>query len=202
MPRSPAQQVLTRIDFCESFVAPALSPDGRFLAVLDVDADITIWDTSNGDAVSVLLRNVRLIAPVRAITLTADAAFVAVAVENVVELWTRRTGRASRKLDLETPSDTTAVTFSSDGRMLAAGTEEGHVYLWAVPSGEPLHTWRVRPASDGDDESVVALQFLPTPSHKGPALIAVARSGAVRRLVYLMESPAQRGSTRLPRNAT
>ncbi len=84
MPRSPAQQVLTRIDFCESFVAPALSPDGRFLAVLDVDADVTVWDTSNGDAISVLLRNERLIAPVRAITLTADAAFVAVAVENVV----------------------------------------------------------------------------------------------------------------------
>ena len=202
MPRSPAQQVLTRVDFCDTFVAPALSPDGRFLAVLDIDADITIWDTSNGDAVSVLLRNVRLIAPVRAISLTADVAFVAVAVENVIELWIRRAGRESRKLDLETPSDTTAVTFSGDGKMLAAGTEEGHIHLWAVPSGEPLHTWRVRPASDGDDESVVALQFLPTPSHKEPALIAVARSGAVRRLRYLTESPAQRGSARLSRNAT
>ena len=115
MPRSPAQQVLTRIDFCESFVAPALSLDGRFLAVLDIDADITIWDTSNGDAVSVLLRNVRLIAPVRAISLTANVAFVAVAVENVVELWTRRAGRESRKLDLKTPSDTTAVAFSGVG---------------------------------------------------------------------------------------
>lgn len=202
MPRSPAQQVLIRIDFCESFVAPALSPDGRFLAILDIDGDVAIWDTSNGDAVSVLLRNTRLIAPVRAITLTVDAAFVAVAVENVVELWVRRAGRESRKLNLETPSDTTVVAFSADKHLLAAGTEEGHIYLWAVPSGKLLHTWRVRPASDGDDESVIALQFLSAPSHKEPALIAVARSGAVRRLRYLTESPAQRGSARLPRNAT
>ena len=201
MPRSSAQQVLTRVDFCEIPVAPVLSSDGCFLALLDVDADVTIWNTTNGDAVSVLLRDAHPLAAVRALAMTHNAAFVAVAVDTVVELWTCRPGRGSRKLNLETPADTTTVAFDAIGQLLAAGTAEGHIYLWSV-SGEPLHTWRVRPVNDGDDESVIALQFLPIASQKGPTLIAVARSGAVRRLVYLTEPPALRGNARQPRNAT
>ncbi|MER7466460.1 helix-turn-helix domain-containing protein [Streptomyces sp. NPDC097981] len=75
-----------------------------------------------------------------------------------------------------TPDQTTALTFSPDGKLLATGDESGRVTLWDGDTHQSLGGLPPTPVGDGHSRFVSALSFSPD----GRTLAAAARDGTLR----------------------
>jgi WD40 repeat protein/serine/threonine protein kinase len=100
---------------------------------------------------------------------------------NTVEVWDLRTGQQLHALP--GPNPAMRVTFSPDGKLLAAGGVAGPAQLWDVAAGNLLHSWdKAGPASFSPDGKLLAMGL------KDAVLVAdVATGREVRRI------PAPRG---------
>lgn len=111
----------------------------------------------------------------------------------IVKIWEAETGRLLRQLD-ELSSRADAVTFSSDGKYLAAGTigtsgelpESAEVHVWDTATGQRLHTMKTRPEVEqgGNPGSVMQMAFHPQETR----LAAAVSDGTLR----LWELPSGR----------
>jgi WD40 repeat protein len=124
----------------------AVSPDGRRLASLGAGTPLRVWDVATGQPALDLEG-----APVlRAFAASPDGRWLAgsVAAEggqelppaarNTLRLWHADTGRRQATLDGQM-APVTSLAFSADSALLAsAGFQSSDVWLWRVPSGEPL----------------------------------------------------------------
>ena len=115
-----------------------LSPDGRWLSVIPLNADVVedkleVWDVRRRQRV----RTVRPAAGADTGRFSPDGRFLAVGdLRGRVQVLSTRTWRA---VTPELAGGRTAgVAFSPDGGKLATGSADGAVRLWDVASGEAL----------------------------------------------------------------
>jgi hypothetical protein len=70
------------------------------------------------------------------VALSPDGRTAALGVDNDVELWDLASCR--RRANLRGSDHVVGITFSSDGKMIAAGTARNQVDVWGLPHGRPL----------------------------------------------------------------
>ena len=102
--------------------AVAISPDGNTLASGSTDGTIKLWNLPTGE----LLRTIDgESSAIFSIAISPDGNTLASGSKKVVKLWQIKTGELIQNL-----SGCSPVTFSSDGKILISGTEEGKVKVW------------------------------------------------------------------------
>jgi RNA polymerase sigma factor (sigma-70 family) len=137
--------LLAKNDQGVAAVSVALAPDGLTLASADPDAGIRLWDVDTGK----LLRQIGgdSTGAVTGLAFAPDGKVLAVQAEGrCVRLYDTATGKAGRHLDDPGPAWRVAwgdgVTFSPDGRFLAAGGTTadgtGALQLWDPATGRKV----------------------------------------------------------------
>jgi WD40 repeat protein len=148
--------------------AVAFSPDGRTLASgggdrQDGDTAIRMWDAHSGRELRVLEGHA---GRVHCLAFSFDGRTLVSGGEreDEVRLWDVATGACVRRLRRAAPAAddnnsadrrVSALAFSADGRLLAAGLDEGAVAIWDVVSGEQ------RRGPVGHDGRVMSVAFSP-----------------------------------------
>ncbi|MBL9139949.1 MAG: protein kinase [Verrucomicrobiales bacterium] len=102
------------------------SPDGRWLATASFDQLVRVWPTTNYQSSTVLPHQ----GPVRTVEFSPDAHYLlTVSDDFAVRVWNFRRGTQVTP-PLRLPSFPNRATFSPDGRLIAAATADGVVYVW------------------------------------------------------------------------
>lgn len=110
--------------------ALALSPDGRTLAVGDVDATITLWRVFDPHEPKLLTAPMSASGPVERLDIDQSGTQLAVAGGDRIMRWNIADLTNPRPLtSLPAASKTKTVTYGANG-LLAFGTESGTVHLW------------------------------------------------------------------------
>jgi WD40 repeat protein len=128
----------------------AFSPDGRFFAS-GVDTAIKVTDMSSGRELVKFLADEN---GIFSLSYSPKGNLIAVSSvqDNRVLLWNAMSGAHVATYNLQTNS-ARYVAFSTDGGLLAAGTDEGPVELWDVARGVRLRRF------EGHDSRVNAVAF-------------------------------------------
>ncbi len=128
----------------------AFSPDGRTLATQSWDEYPRLWDLTDPERPSRLLRPGDFDAAFEAIYFTPDGAQLVVLCGDSIDLWTVASG-ALKPLNGHTMRVKHAI-ITADSRRLYTGSADKTVRVWALPEGELLHTWK-----QGDSVECMAL---------------------------------------------
>jgi WD40 repeat protein len=127
---SGAERVLLELDhFVERLT---FSTDGRFLGVIGLDNTLRVWDVNSGK----LLHGFK--ADMGGIAFSADGKLVAAGINRTtVKVWDVTSGTEHAQLQAKEPLYATYLTFSPDGKRLAAGGPQG-VCIWDVTTRKEL----------------------------------------------------------------
>ncbi len=138
--------------------AIAASPDFRLLAAATMSGRIAVWDMRSGEQVRLLSGHRDM---VRALEFAPDGKSLASAGHDIkgVSVWNLETGSVHLSLDLATASFVTALTFTSEGSMIAVASGNS-VELWQIPSGRRIktlnrHTDRIWSIAFSPDDQVL-----------------------------------------------
>jgi WD40 repeat protein/serine/threonine protein kinase len=137
------QEVLTLQGHAASVESVAFSPDGRTLASGGGDwqsgrpGDVKVWDTTTGKE---LLHLAGATDCLSTVAFSPDGTRVAAALAGRLTAWDVATGQAA--LTCSCPAGAHVVTFSSDGRDLAAGFHDGTVRVWDAATGQERQVLR------------------------------------------------------------
>ncbi len=167
----------------------AFSPDGTLLATVAGDGAIDLWDVVRGGAPRRLRSQASPPSPpgagsvsaYRSVAFSADGRVLASGDAAGVDLWEVATGRALRRLARGTADATPGaqsfranaiwpVAFSRDGRVLAAGADDGTIAFWDPASGQLLR------AARGHAGNVAAVRF----AADGRALVSGGADATLR----------------------
>lgn len=116
------------------------SRDGRVLAVGLTEAGrgannkVVLLDSATGERLSTLPTQKRGAA---ALAFAADGRYLAVAFHGLVQVWDVQTRELVRSIT-GFERVITCLTFNPSGNVLAAGTQDGQVWLWAAATGKPI----------------------------------------------------------------
>lgn len=111
----------------------AFSPDGKFIASSCSDRTVRVWNLLNSQLLRTFDINHRY-SNNYAIAFSPDGRFIA----NGTELWDIHTGQHKTTLKWHHSDRVQAMTFSTDGKMLATTTRQSNVRLWEVASGQEI----------------------------------------------------------------
>lgn len=138
------------VDFLSEAV---LSRDGRYMATLDSDDHLIVWDVDTGDQLTSFVTGGD-----DGLAFSPDGNSIAVGGYELVNIYDWRTGQ--RRQQLSAPSIPDGLTFSADGAMLAAGGYETGVSAWDLRSGRRLwdgaEAGSIRHVAFSADASLVA----------------------------------------------
>jgi WD40 repeat protein len=110
----------------------SFSPDGKHLALANLDGVSQVWEVDNHNQVLSLSNGMQ---PPKAIAYSPDGKLLATAGdEGVVTVWDGIQGTEIYKLTLGGVIH--SVTFSLDGVHLAAASEDGNVMIWDTATGQ------------------------------------------------------------------
>jgi WD40 repeat protein len=131
----------------------AFSPDGKSLATIDTATAIRLWDVPARRLARTLFGGTEI----DAVAFSPDSRFLAGAdtPDGVTRLWDLRAGRQVRMFTNKRTGSTTAVAFSPDGKILAAGYGGGQVRLWNVATGQQIGA-PLPSAMNGDPADMVS----------------------------------------------
>jgi WD40 repeat protein len=131
----------------------AFSPDGRFLAA--GSDDIMVWDVATGQLLSPFPHTNQVV-EVTSLAFSPGSDVLALSYEttanssaNAITLWDT-TGQTKPRMLVSQDSLIYSISFSPDGRTLAAATDPGVIQQWDVASGKQ------RPDIQGTNEQLVA----------------------------------------------
>jgi WD40 repeat protein len=127
-------------DFEDPVTCLAATPDARNLAVAvfatgrGQSNKVVVLDTQTSDRLYAL--SVARKVPT-ALSFSADGRFLAIGFNGTVQLWDVRALELVRSIT-GFERALTSLTFSPDGKRLAAGTQDGHVWVWDVATGRHM----------------------------------------------------------------
>lgn len=140
----------------QPFLAAAVSPDGRLLAVAGESKSVFVLDRAAGKVLAELTGHADVVA---GLAFSPDGKTLAsAAYDKAVKLWDAATWKETRTLKGHT-GWVLGVAFSPDGKTLATGGYDKTVRLWDVATGEPKASWKEHTAG------VRSVAFLPDGDH-------------------------------------
>ena len=109
----------------------AFSPDGKILASVGSNPNISLWDVETGQRLHTLTGHTGFL--LNSVVFSPDGKTIAsVGHGNIFHLWNVETGQTLHTLTGHTGYDVLSVVFSPDGRTIASGSGDGTVLLWDV----------------------------------------------------------------------
>jgi RNA polymerase sigma factor (sigma-70 family) len=130
--------------------AIAVSADGKLLAGAGMTGDVLLWDAATGRELRRLEGHRR---QVHGVAFAPKGDRLVAGGEAAARVWDVATGKTLHTLDVE--GGVSAVAFSPEGRLVAAGTARGAALVWDADTGKPVHQLR------GEGNYVHALAFSP-----------------------------------------
>ena len=119
--------------------ALAFSPDSKVLASAGRDGVILLWDGASHKLLRRLEADRGLIV---ALAFSPNGKTLASAGPSRVRLWDVQTGKILWKVSAAHPAGFASLTFSADGKRLAAGCHDQTVRLWDLATGKELRQFR------------------------------------------------------------
>ncbi|XRM40201.1 hypothetical protein ABZX51_003521 [Aspergillus tubingensis] len=130
--------------------AVAFSADSKILASASWDETVHLWDVRIGEQ----LQTLQCESTVTAVVFSPDCQHISSAYADCVTIWNSTTGQMQSNPKLHS-SSLNVIAFSPDGKLIAAGSDDGLVILWGVDAEEPHRI------CDGHSFSVEVVQFSP-----------------------------------------
>ncbi len=143
--------------------AIAVSSDGKLLAGAGMTGDVPLWDAPTGREIRRLGGHRR---QVHGVAFAPGSDRLVSGHEAAARVWDS-TGKVLHTLPVE--GGVSAVAFSPDGRLVAAGSARGTAFVWEAGTGKPVHQLH------GEGNYVHALAFSPD----GRALVSAVTNGPV-----------------------
>jgi WD40 repeat protein len=148
------------------FVAPAFSPEGRYVVTASSNGRIVFWESATGKPVG----GVNCQTPISRMALSPDGALVAVSnFEKFLTVWEVATGRQRFQLNGHTQS-VVAAAFSPDSKTLASASEDKTIKLWDMATGAERRTLL------GHTDGVLSVAYSPD----GRVLASGSRDSTIR----------------------
>lgn len=113
----------------------SISPDERLLAFSSYygEKSIRIWDAETNNQIRELSRAQRRNADIRSVAFSPDGNFIASVDGNLLQLWSGKTWGFIRQLNPR--GIVYSIAFRFDGKVLASGSKDAHVWIWDVDKG-------------------------------------------------------------------
>jgi WD40 repeat protein len=129
-----SEVVLSLDNLPRTIVKLAYTLDGKFLATAGADDSVRLWDVASGEQARVIEEG----NPVGGLALSPDGKLLVTAEfdqteqRNVLRVWDMSSESDEPVATLDDPLGSSDVTFSRDGKLLAAGSSNGTVDVWSV----------------------------------------------------------------------
>jgi len=131
----------------------AISSDSRWTASASADNTVRMWDVGKGELVRSPLRGHS--GTVRAVAFSSDCTqLVSGSDDQTIRIW--EVGSGGEKLSIPCMSAVSTVSFSPNGRLIAAGDSFGIVHIFHAVSGK-----RDRFINGSDSKGIASLAFAP-----------------------------------------
>jgi WD40 repeat protein len=134
----------------DAILTIAWSPDAKIVATGSEDKTVLLWNADNGEVKATLQGNIR---GVSGLCWTPDGNYLLTAGDKVIQVWDKD-GKKLRNIT-GTNTDVRSISFSNDGKILAAGSYDNRIHVWDFTSGKILRVL------EGHEKSVLAVCVSP-----------------------------------------
>jgi WD40 repeat protein len=133
----------------------ALSPDNKYVASVQLDNTVRLWDTSTGTQIRTFQESTQTVTGPCCVVFSPDGRLLANGgADGVVRLWSVRTGKVVQTF-VGHQEAVNGVAFSTDGKRIVAGSNDQTVRVWDATTGCAIHTLQ------GHASEVVGVTFSP-----------------------------------------